>query len=213
MQKKHALLIPAAAAAVALAAGCSDTGDSTSGTSAPASGSSMPGMSHHSQMAEPSKTASHNDADVMFNQMMIPHHQQAIEMADLIDGRTTNPAVVDLAARIKAAQQPEIDEMTARLAAWNVDTSGGQDDSGSDHGGHDMSGMMSADEMAALTAAQGAEFDRLWLTGMIAHHQGAVTMADAELADGIDPASTDLATRVKQTQQAEIDEMNRLLGK
>ncbi|NMO02500.1 DUF305 domain-containing protein [Gordonia sp. TBRC 11910] len=144
----------------------------------------------------------------MFNQMMIPHHSQALEMAALVDSRTTTPAVRQLAASIRTAQQPEIDQMTARLKAWGQPTemSGG-------HGGHRMSGMMSDADMTELTAARGTEFDRKWLSMMVRHHEGAVAMADAELTDGVDAGSRTLAAAIKTAQLAEIARMNTLLGK
>ena len=166
--------------AAVLLAGCSTADDpapASSGTTA------VHGGGHAAGTSAPAETVSHNAADITFNQMMIPHHRQAIVMADLVGGRSTDPAVLDLAARITRAQQPEIDEMTARLAGWGVDAG---DAGAGDHAGHDMSGMMSDAEMSALEAASGAEFDRLWLEGMIAHHKGAVQMADDELAAGID---------------------------
>lgn len=155
--------------------------------------------------------STHNDADVTFNSMMIPHHQQAVEMAELVNGRTTNPQLIALATRIKNAQQPEIDQMTARLTSWGVDPS--TDEHSTGHGGHgDMSGMMSEADMAALRAASGAEFDTRWINMMIQHHMGAIAMADTEIADGSDPASKALAAQIKSTQQAEIDEMGRIGG-
>ncbi|ROZ99416.1 DUF305 domain-containing protein [Gordonia sp. OPL2] len=172
--------------------------------STPASSASAPSES------APSESASHNAADITFNQMMIPHHRQAVEMAGLVEGRSTDPAVLDLATRIADAQQPEIDEMTARLSGWGIGLPG--DGAADGHAGHDMSGMMSESDMSALQAARGAEFDRLWLEGMIGHHEGAVEMADDELASGIDGPSRALAEQVKNSQQAEIDEMRRVLG-
>lgn len=155
--------------------------------------------------------STHNDADVTFNSMMIPHHQQAVEMAELVNGRTTNPQLIALATRIKNAQQPEIDQMTARLKSWGVDPS--TDEHSTGHGGHDdMSGMMSEADMAALRAASGAEFDTRWINMMIQHHMGAIAMADTEIAEGSDPASKALAAQIKSTQQAEIDEMGRIGG-
>lgn len=154
-----------------------------------------------------SAVAQHNSADVMFNQMMIPHHAQAVEMASLVDARTENTAVRQLAGVIRNAQQPEIDEMTARLTSWGqpIAMSGG-------HGGHRMTGMMSDDEMTALKAARGADFDRRWLAMMVRHHEGAVQMANAVLTDGVDSATRKLATAVKAAQTAEIAQMNKMLG-
>jgi uncharacterized protein (DUF305 family) len=158
--------------------------------------------------------AAHNAADVTFAEMMIPHHQQAVEMADLaLDGRAADPRVLDLATRIRGAQQPEIDQMTAWLDEW-----GAQLSSGDDHGGgHSetsdsaMTGMMNDSEMAALTAASGAAFDRLWVVMMIRHHEGAIEMAEQHQSAGKFPATIALSKAVITAQQGEITEMEALL--
>ncbi|GAA2814926.1 DUF305 domain-containing protein [Saccharopolyspora taberi] len=162
--------------------------------------------------------ADHNQADVTFAQGMVPHHQQAIEMADQVPSRTSNPAVIGLADRIRAAQQPEIDKLNGWLSAWGASATGGTDHGGMDHGGmdhgqmgHDMGGMMSADDMAALERAQGPEFDRMWLQMMVEHHRGAVEMAGTELRDGQHAEAKAMARQIVDSQQAEIDEMNALL--
>lgn len=198
----RAAVLIAGAAATVLVAGCAT--DSTS--SHPAHSSTATVVT--STSLPPSSVAQHNSADVMFNQMMIPHHAQAVAMALLVDARTENAAVRKLAAAIKNAQQPEIDEMTARLKLWGqpVAMPGG-------HGGHRMTGMMSDDDMATLTAARGAGFDRQWLAMMVRHHEGAVQMANAVLTDGVDPGTRTLATAVKAAQTAEIAQMNTMLGK
>jgi len=125
----------------------------------------------------------HNDADVMFAQMMIPHHQQAIQMSDMIltkDGIKSE--ITDLAQQIKGAQAPEIAQMRGWLAGW------GQNPSPSLGMDHDMDGgTMTQAEMDVLETATGDQAGRLFLTGMIKHHQGAITMAEAELADGQKP--------------------------
>ncbi|MEE3849948.1 DUF305 domain-containing protein [Gordonia sp. LSe1-13] len=209
--------------AVALLGACSADDEPAASSSGPAV--STTSLSLESSADSP-QAETHNDADIAFNQMMIPHHMQALMMADLVPERTSTPAVRDLADRIRAGQQPEIDEMSARLREWGVadastsdpSTSGGHMSDDGGHGdhmspdGHDMAGMMTPAEMAALSAARGAEFDRLWLEGMIAHHEGAVEMADTELADGIHEPSRELATRIKATQQDEIEEMNSILA-
>jgi len=153
-------------------------------------------------------SAGFNAADVMFDQMMIPHHQQAVEMAKLVPSRTTNEQVRALAAAIEGAQQPEIDQMTAALQAWNEPTSmpamGG-------HGGHSMSGMMSDDQMSQLKALSGSAFDKMWLQMMIEHHQGAITMSKTELEQGKDAATKALAESIIEGQQKEITQMQSML--
>jgi uncharacterized protein (DUF305 family) len=154
-----------------------------------------------------------NTADVTFAQAMIPHHEQAVEMAELaLDPASgAGPAVRDLAARIEAAQDPEIELMTGWLTAWDqpLEMDMGHDD-------HDMSamdGMMSAEDMDALAAATGADFDRLWTEMMVAHHEGAITMAEAAQTEGSNPDVLALAGRIITAQQQEIDEMQDLLAR
>ncbi len=177
----------------------------------------------------------HNDADVAFVQQMIPHHQSAIEMADLAPDRAGSQAVKDLAAQIKAAQQPEIELMNSWLDSWDAAMSSGMDggmegdgmttststaSSASSMSGMDMGGMdsgmdmggMSAGDMAALAAATGAEFDRLFLEQMIVHHQGAVAMADTEISVGSNPDALALAESIRSGQTAEIATMQQLLA-
>lgn len=161
----------------------------------------------------------HNNADVTFATSMIPHHQQALQMVELTQGRTLDPAVQKLADQIKAAQAPEIATMGRWLTAWGKPvpsaTSTGHDSH--DMGGMDMSsahmpGMMSAEDMASLENASGADFQSMWLRMMIRHHEGAITMAKTELADGSYRPAADLAQSIIDGQQAEIDQMRQLLG-
>ncbi len=160
-----------------------------------------------------------NDADVEFAQGMIPHHRQAVEMAELAAGRTENPEIVDLAARIGAAQAPEIDTMTGWLQEWDAEVPADGDMAdmeGMDHGGGDMAGMdgmMSPEQMGRLEQSSGADFDRLFLEQMTEHHVGAVEMARTELDAGADPDALALAQAIIDTQQAEIDEMADLLAR
>ncbi len=161
----------------------------------------------------------HNGADITFAQMMTGHHQGAIAMADLAPSRAASSQVKDLAAKIKAAQGPEIDEMSGWLTTWmpgmasaSSSATGGM--SGMDHGNGSaasMPGMMSDQQMNQLTAANGAAFDKLFLQLMISHHQGALTMAKTETASGKNPAALALATSITTSQSAEITEMQSLL--
>ena len=154
--------------------------------------------------------ADFNDADVMFAQMMIPHHEQVIEMSDIALDPTVGASdvVKSLATRIKAAQDPEITTMKAFLTTWKK---GLTPDSSMDHSGS-MSGMLSAEDITKLSSLRGAEFDRAWMTGMIAHHEGAIEMAKEVLEDGKDTAVNTLATAVVAAQDTEILEMKELLG-
>lgn len=144
--------------------------------------------------------------DVMFAQMMIPHHSQAVELAALAEANTTTPAILDLAPRIDGAQHTEIHTMEDWLAAAGSPTDG--------HGTHGMSmpGLVSDADMAALEQATGTEFDTLFLSHMIAHHEGAIAMANDVLATTLNDDVRALATAIVATQTAEIDEMSALLG-
>ncbi|MFM7211473.1 MAG: DUF305 domain-containing protein, partial [Actinomycetota bacterium] len=148
--------------------------------------------SHSSSVTIPAD-ATFNAADVAFAQGMIPHHRQAIDMAELVPSRGTSPEVAALAQQIAAAQGPEIATMTSWLQAWDQVV---PVDMGMDHSTHDMGamdGMMSADDMERLGGSKGAAFDRMWVEMMIVHHEGALTMAQREVAEGKDPAAVALA--------------------
>lgn len=144
-----------------------------------------------------------NKADVSFAQSMIPHHEQAVEMAQSAATRAASEDVKDLASGIEAAQSPEIEEMTGWLAEWGEDLEP-MDEMGD-------SGMMTDTEMTELEAASGAEFDRMFLEMMVAHHTSAIEMAETEIADGQFPDAVALAEAIKSAQEAEIAEMESLL--
>ncbi|MGY1708574.1 DUF305 domain-containing protein [Geodermatophilus sp. SYSU D00758] len=159
-----------------------------------------------------------DDTDVAFVRDMIPHHQQAIQMARLAEDQAEDPRVRDLAARIEAAQQPEIEQMSGWLDEWDVGmghVDGGMDgpdgDTGSGDTGSGMGGTMSGQDMHALMTATGGEFDRLFLEQMIEHHVGAVRMAETVIADGRDPDVGALAEAIRDAQTAEIAQMQQLL--
>lgn len=208
-------VIAAAAAAAALTvAGCSDNTSSTSTSpttsSSPGMTGSMPGMDHggSSASAAPSATRTDfNDADVMFLQMMYPHHAQAIEMAKLVPGRSQNQQVITLAQNIEKAQGPEMTQMTSLLQSFGKPAPTA--DSGHMAG---MPGMMSAEQMNALTGLSGAAFDRMWLQMMIDHHTGAITMSNTELRDGTNPDAKKMAEAIIANQQAEISQMQGMLA-
>ena len=158
-------------------------------------------------------SAEHNDADVMFAQMMIPHHQQAVEMSEMLLAKDEIPAeVTAFAQKVIDAQGPEIERMNSMLTAWGedpVDMGDMGDMEGMDHGG--MSGMMSEEDMADLEQAQGTEAARLYLEQMTTHHKGAVDMAKDEAKDGQNPQAVQLAEQVIADQEAEITEMEQML--
>ncbi|KQQ80937.1 DUF305 domain-containing protein [Arthrobacter sp. Leaf137] len=209
--KKTLTISAAAIAAVIALAGCS------AGSDAGSSATSMPGMSHGGS-AMPSTSApatsaaasaDFNDADTMFAQMMIPHHTQAVAMSDIMLKKEGIPAAVtDLATQIKAAQGPEIEKMTGWLQSWGQPTEMPTDMPSA----HSMEGMMGDDDMAKLEAAQGTEAAKLFLTQMIAHHEGAVMMAKTETTDGKNTDAVQLSKDIVSSQEAEIQEMKDLLA-
>lgn len=198
-------LAATAALATSLAVGACSSTDTTSGHQMP--GNSMTAMG--SAPVTPSGTASaHNQADITFASSMVPHHQQAIEMADLALRRAASADVKKLATQIKGAQDPEIATMTGWLTSWGAAPMPSGDH---DMGGMSMDGMMSTEEMAALEDASGSSFDRMWLQLMIKHHEGAVTMARTQLSQGQSPDAKTLAQAVIDGQTKEIATMTDLL--
>jgi len=159
-----------------------------------------------------SAAAKHNEADAQFAQMMVIHHQGAIEMADDVADRASTTAVRDLASRISAAQGPEIDQMASWLATWGEDAPQDADMMGMEHDGMDMGGMGQEDAMNALASATGVEVDRKFLELMILHHLGAVQMAEEEASGGQNSGAVDLARSIVDAQEAEIAEMKLLLS-
>ena len=190
-------------AALAVVAAVSSGACATDGTT-PATATSASSSAAHA----------HNTADVTFTRDMVPHHRQAVEMADLAPSRSSDPRVTMLAAQIAAGQGPEIDQLVGRLRLWGEPVPA--DHPAMDHGAMDhgaMGGMMSGSDMAELAGLQGADFDRKWLSMMIDHHSGAIAMARTELADGADPDSRALATDIVSAQDAEITRMRAILGR
>jgi uncharacterized protein (DUF305 family) len=138
---------------------------------------------------------------------MVPHHEQAVEMAQMVPTNTSNQPLIDLANSVIGTQVPEIQAMRVWLMNW-------QDAQGNDtgHDGMTMNGMVDQATMNKLRDLRGTEFDRLWMTSMIGHHRGAIAMAQQEVAHGKNPDVIYLAKSVIAAQQAEIDQMNRMLG-
>jgi uncharacterized protein (DUF305 family) len=136
--------------------------------------------------------------DIMFAQMMIPHHQQAIVMSDLALKTSTNPDVLELAQQIKAAQAPEIEQMKGWLRAAGTSLMGAH--------GMAMDGMLSDSEIATLKGSTGSTFDKLFLQGMIGHHEGALTMVSM-IRNSENAEARKLAQDIQLSQSAEIDLM------
>ncbi|OXM72923.1 DUF305 domain-containing protein [Amycolatopsis thermalba] len=155
----------------------------------------------------------HNDADVSYVQRMIMHHQQAIRMGELVPARAAREDVKGLAARIAATQGPEITSMTAWLRQRGLEVPGehsGHHGSHAEHG--PMPGMATEEQLAALAAASGPEFDRLFLQLMTAHHEGAITMATEVLGAGADVFVEEMATDVIASQTDEVHRMRAMAG-
>lgn len=204
MNKLKMLATAGALVTTLTVAGCGSSGGSQDmGSTSSPSTSDAPASSGGTPAA-----GAHGDADVAFAQMMVPHHRQAVEMADMLlakQGITTD--VTTLAAQIKAEQAPEIAQMTGWLTGW------GQSATPSMDMGDAMAGTMSQADMDALDKATGKDAQKLFLTGMITHHKGAITMAKDELANGQDADAKKLAQSIADSQQVEIGKMNQLLGK
>jgi len=200
---KRVLLVVLSPVVVVLAA-CSTAANShtpmTGGVGSGGAGSAMTSSGHDMM---------HNDdfdsADVVFAQMMIPHHEQAVEMSTLAETRAKDPVIVALAAQIKAAQGPEIDKMMAWLQAAGAPKA-------DDHMGHVMPGGIVGDtQLAELKAASGSEFDRLFATEMIAHHEGAIEMAK-QVENSANSAVSALAKNIITNQTAEIAQLKAFLA-
>jgi uncharacterized protein (DUF305 family) len=157
---------------------------------------------HGSMMSDEEATGAYSDDELMFASMMIPHHSQAVTMSELALANSTNPDVLALATAIRDAQGPEITQMQSWLDESNY--------SGT-HAGHmDMGGMLSDEEIAKLAIAKGAAFDRLFLEGMIAHHEGAIEMAEM-IKDSTNSEVKKLFNNIVSSQSAEIEAMKALL--
>ena len=139
----------------------------------------------------------------MFAQMMMPHHSQALHMAELAPTRSSSPAVKTLAATIEAAQQPELDKMNGWIKSWG----------GSLNTSHSSmsDGMMTDSDMSDLTEMSGTDFDHAFLTMMIQHHEGAIAMAENELEQGVNADALALAASIQMTQHAQVTQMQSLL--
>ncbi len=189
---KHTRIILLGLTSIALLTACASSSDTTTGT----------------DVVE--AVTDFNDDDVMFAQMMIPHHEQAIEMSDIALDPTVGASdvVKSLATRIKGAQDPEINTMKGFLTSWKKPLTM----DGSMNHSDMMSGMLSAEDITKLSTLRGTEFDRAWIEGMIAHHEGAIEMAADVLKDGKNAAVRTLANTITSGQDAEITEMKELLG-
>ncbi|MFD3324388.1 DUF305 domain-containing protein [Streptomyces sp. NPDC058701] len=202
--RRTALVAAAGAASLVLAA-CG-AGDDTSAGHNGHSPASPPASS-----SAPASPGQHNAADVAFATGMIPHHRQAIEMADLAATRAESPAVKKLADEIEKAQDPEIKTLSGWLTSWGEQVPA---EDAMDHSVHGTDGgMMTPEEMDNLMKASGKAFDTAFMQLMIKHHEGAVAMAKAEKADGSSAEAKTMADAIITSQTAEITTMKALLGK
>lgn len=207
--RTRAALVAVAAVAAMVAAlsltACSTPAESTRGGEA---GSGIP-----ETPVITGEPASYNDDDVSFASNMVTHHRQAIELSKLVSGRSTNPELAALASQIAAEQQPEINIMNVLLVQWNENPEVGTGSGGDDHTEHGsaMQGMVDDATMAELKTLNGTEFDTLWLKSMISHHQGAIEMAQAEIANGANVDAVAMAKAMVTSQEAEIQQMKRML--
>lgn len=180
-------------------------------------GDDMSGMDHGSGNSSASATAEagatagdFNDADVTFAQMMIPHHEQALEMAQLADGRASDAEIKDIAAKIEKAQDPEIKTMTGWLESWNKPTAM-ESMPGMDHGSGD--GMMSDADMEHFKGMKGTEFDKMFAEMMIEHHNGAISMAKDEQKNGKNADAVKMAGDIVKGQSSEVMQLKSILDR
>lgn len=214
---RRTALTAAATLATALVLGaCSEAADPaatpTTAATATAATEAADEATSESTTDESTTDSAHNVADTEFAQMMIVHHEGAVEMADLAASDASTAEVRALGERISAAQGPEIDLMTSWLDAWGEAGAAEQSMDGMDHGGMDMGGLSQEEAMAELESADGADLDRRFLELMIEHHRGAIEMAEGQLDEGADPAAVALAEQIIADQEAEIAEMEELLA-
>jgi uncharacterized protein (DUF305 family) len=191
MTNSVAIAVVTAIATLTLSACASDTAQDT-GTAEMAT--------TETATAEMATGAPFTDSDLMFAEMMIPHHEQAIEMSELAVKLSQDAEVVALAQEILSAQAPEIEQMKT-WGNLNLEA----------HAGHTMMGMLTPDQMSALSAATGSAFDRLFLEGMIAHHEGAIQMAQMVIQSP-NAEARKLGEEIIASQTAEIELMQKMLA-
>ena len=214
--KHHALKATLTALTLGVTLGLAGCGNTNAGnTGGMDHGSASPHMSQMpptsaSEASPTSSTAAQfNDTDVMFVQGMLPHHQQAVEMSDMLLKKSgVSAETTALAQQIKAAQGPEITTMQGWLKAWGKSADGGMDQ---DMGGG-MGGMTTEAEMQKFNQADAKTGEKMFLEMMTKHHQGAIMMAQMEVKNGMNPDTIAMATDIASSQQGEIDTMKKLLA-
>lgn len=207
-------VLAAAAMAVSslLLTGCANSSDSTPVNT---EGDSSNSFSSEDSDVGTFSSLSGSDADIIFAQLMIPHHEQAVQMADMALKQASASGVLQLAQQIKDAQDPEIQQMRGWLGTWGAPERmagvHGMDHGDMDMGGQSAGGMMSREDMSALMNAQGSDFDQMWLEMMIEHHQGAIAMAESVKQKSQNSDVIALSDSIISAQEAEIATMQRLL--
>ena len=198
MNKRHLTASALLASALVLTA-CGNGGNDTTNSTGNGGGSTS------------AETAKGNDADIAFLTGMTPHHEQAVEMSEMVLAADPPAEVAAIANQIKDAQAPEIEQMKTMLADLGEKPAEGAHSGGHSAGMAGHGGMMSDADMAALMDATGTDAARLYLEGMVKHHQGAIDASDTEIADGQYEPAIALAKTIKTAQAAEITEMQALL--
>lgn len=204
-----ATVVLAGAVVVALGA-CGSNGSGSSAISTGRTGAST------SAAPSPSSSTTHNIVDTQFAQMMVVHHQGAVQMAQLAADRAVTYEVRALGKRIVSGQGPEIVRMNAWLSAWGEQPSSGSDGAANGsmpHSSMQVGGMEQSDATAELAGATGKDFDRQFLTLMMSHHQSALEMAKVEQAQGLNADAVELSGTIATSQTAEIDEMRAMMGR
>ncbi|MER6347846.1 DUF305 domain-containing protein [Streptomyces sp. NPDC001595] len=190
------------------------------------SGDDMSGMGHGGGSGSSGATATtgagtqaFDDADVSFAQQMIPHHEQALDMAKLADGRASDAEIKDIAGKIERAQDPEIRTMKGWLTSWKQPTAA-ESAAGTGHGGHGghsghggADGMMSDADMTRLKGLEGTAFDKAFAEMMIEHHEGAIAMAEEERKNGRNAEAKKLAAEIVTGQSAEVGQLRAVLDR
>jgi len=202
MRLTHRISVAALAAGLTLGlTACSAAPTDTAGTQPAATQSASIGAD----------ATEHNAADTEFAQMMIVHHQGAIEMAELAVAKASTNGVRSLGERIAAAQGPEIDVMSGWLDTWGQAQPADAEMDAMGHDGMDMGGLDQAQVMTELSGLSGTDFDQRFLERMIEHHEGAITMAEATKAEAVNADLIRFAGKVIDDQTSEITEMRNLL--
>jgi uncharacterized protein (DUF305 family) len=173
------------------------------------------GMNHSAMDGENNSTnSSLLGSDVMFFEMMIPHHQQAVDISDLAISRSKDTELIELAKKIRNGQAAEIIQMKNWLAdAGDSSMMGHGMNHGMNHSmGDGMGGMLTESELSTLNSLSGSKFDAYWLRGMITHHKGALHMVTM-IRDSNRPEFRNFGKEIVSVQTVEIEQMEKMLSR